>query len=48
MEVLKIAFSNSLALEFISMLSMGIVALELALRLVIFQDVRLFSLPFSC
>ena len=43
MEVLKIAFSNSLALEFISMLSMGIVALELALRLVIFQDMAFFT-----
>ena len=38
MEVLKIAFQNSLVLEFISMLSMGIIALELALRLIIFQD----------
>ena len=43
MEVLKIAFSNSLALEFISMLSMGIVALELAIRLIIFQDITFFT-----
>ena len=43
MEVLKIAFSNSLALEFISMLSMGIVALELAIRLIIFQDMPFFT-----
>ena len=43
MEVLKIAFSNSLALEFISMLSMGIVALELAIRLIIFQDMTFFT-----
>lgn len=39
MEVLKVAFQNSLVLEFISMLSMGIIALELALRLIIFQDI---------
>jgi len=39
MEVLKIAFQNSLVLEFISMLSMGIIALELALRLIVFQDI---------
>ncbi|WP_050182637.1 thiol reductant ABC exporter subunit CydD [Domibacillus robiginosus] len=43
MEVLKIAFQNSLALEFISMLSMGIVALELAVQLIIFQNVTFFT-----
>ena len=45
MEVLKIAFQNSLALEFISMLSMGIIALELAIRLIIFQNIT-FSTAF--
>ncbi len=39
MKVLKIAFQNSLALEFISMLSIGIIALELAIRLIIFQNI---------
>jgi len=39
MEVLKVAFQNSLVLEFISMLSMGVIALELALRLIVFQDI---------
>ncbi|MED4082597.1 thiol reductant ABC exporter subunit CydD [Halalkalibacterium halodurans] len=38
MSVLKIAFSNSLALEFISMLSIGIIALEVAIRMIIVQD----------
>ncbi|RLL47070.1 thiol reductant ABC exporter subunit CydD [Oceanobacillus piezotolerans] len=42
MEVLKIAFSNSLALEFISMLSIGLIALEVAIRLIIFQDISFF------
>ncbi|WP_067724840.1 thiol reductant ABC exporter subunit CydD [Oceanobacillus damuensis] len=43
MEVLKIAFTNSLALEFISMLSVGLVALEIAVRLIIFQDITFFT-----
>lgn len=43
MEVLKIAFSNSLALEFISMLSIGLIALEIAIRLIIFQDISFFT-----
>ncbi|WP_085991411.1 thiol reductant ABC exporter subunit CydD [Oceanobacillus senegalensis] len=43
MEVLKIAFTNSLALEFISMLSIGIIALEVAIRLIIFQDISFFT-----
>ena len=43
MEVLKIAFQNSLALEFISMLSIGLIALEVALRLIIFQDITFFT-----
>lgn len=43
MEVLKVAFSNSLALEFISMLSIGLVALEVAIRMIIFQDVTFYT-----
>ncbi|AXI08595.1 thiol reductant ABC exporter subunit CydD [Oceanobacillus zhaokaii] len=43
MVVLKTAFSNSLALEFISMLSIGLIALEVAIRLIIFQDITFFT-----
>ncbi|MCM3714545.1 thiol reductant ABC exporter subunit CydD [Alkalihalobacillus oceani] len=43
MEVLKIAFISSLMLEFISMLSMGIIALEVSLQLIIFQGISFFS-----
>ncbi len=43
MDVLKIAFQNSLALEFISMLSIGLVALEIAIRMVIFQDLSFYT-----
>lgn len=43
MVVLKTAFANSLALEFISMLSMGLIALEVAIRLIIFQDMSFFT-----
>lgn len=43
MVVLKTAFANSLALEFISMLSMGLIALEVAIRLIIFQDISFFT-----
>lgn len=43
MKVLKIAFSNSLALEFIAMLSIGLIALEVAVRLIIFQDISFFT-----
>lgn len=43
MEVLKVAFMNSLALEFISMLAIGLIALEIALRLIVFQDIPFFT-----
>ncbi|GAK13536.1 thiol reductant ABC exporter subunit CydD [Geomicrobium sp. JCM 19039] len=43
MNVLKVAFSNSLALEFISMLSIGIIALEVAIRMIIVQDTSFVS-----
>lgn len=43
MEVLKVAFMNSLALEFISMLSIGLVALEVAFQMVIFERLSFFT-----
>lgn len=43
MEVLKIAFVSSLMLEYISMLSIGLIALELGLRLVVFESVTFFT-----
>lgn len=43
MEVLKSAFLSSLALEYISMLSMGIIALEIGLRLVVFDSLTFFT-----
>ncbi len=43
MEVLKIAFLSSLMLEFISMLSIGLIALEVGLRLVVFQSITFFT-----
>lgn len=43
MVVLKTAFANSFALEFISMLSMGLIALEVAFRLIIFQNISFFT-----
>ncbi|MBU8792106.1 thiol reductant ABC exporter subunit CydD [Oceanobacillus caeni] len=43
MDVLKVAFQNSLALEFISMLSIGLVALEVALRMIVFQDLSFYT-----
>ncbi|WP_130859574.1 thiol reductant ABC exporter subunit CydD [Gracilibacillus phocaeensis] len=45
MDVLKVAFSNSLALEFISMLSIGLIALEIAIRMIIFENLT-FSVGF--
>ncbi|WP_332630782.1 thiol reductant ABC exporter subunit CydD [Halalkalibacter flavus] len=43
MEILKVAFTSSLMLEFISMLSIGLVALELGLRLVVFNQISFFT-----
>lgn len=43
MSILKVAFMSSLMLEFISMLSIGLVALELSLRLVVFQTLDFFT-----
>ncbi|GAA0361436.1 thiol reductant ABC exporter subunit CydD [Bacillus horti] len=42
MSVLKVAFLSSLMLEFISMLSIALVALEVGLRLVIYQQLSFF------
>ncbi|PYZ92201.1 thiol reductant ABC exporter subunit CydD [Salipaludibacillus keqinensis] len=43
MDVLKIAFLSSLMLEFISMLSIALVALEVGLRLVIYDQLTFFT-----
>ncbi|MBH0166875.1 thiol reductant ABC exporter subunit CydD [Fictibacillus sp. 7GRE50] len=45
MKVLKIAFLSALSLEFISMLSIGLIAFELGLQIVVFKSV-LFSAAF--
>ncbi|MCJ0930206.1 thiol reductant ABC exporter subunit CydD [Virgibacillus halodenitrificans] len=42
MEILKIAFTSSFMLELISMLSIGIVALEVALQLIIFDGITFY------
>ncbi|SIS58209.1 thiol reductant ABC exporter subunit CydD [Salimicrobium flavidum] len=43
MEVLKTAFVSSLMLELISMLSIGLIALEIALQLIIFENMNFFT-----
>ncbi|WP_203290198.1 thiol reductant ABC exporter subunit CydD [Metabacillus sp. cB07] len=43
MQVLKVAFLSALSLEFISMLSIGLIAFELGLQIVVFQTVTFFS-----
>lgn len=43
MDVLKSAFLSSLMLEYISMLSIGIIALEIGLRLVVFDSISFFT-----
>ncbi|MFC7321567.1 thiol reductant ABC exporter subunit CydD [Halobacillus campisalis] len=43
MEVLKVAFVSSLMLEFISMLSIGLIAMEIAIRLVVYENITFFS-----
>jgi ATP-binding cassette subfamily C protein CydD len=42
MSVLKVAFVSSLMLEFISMLSIGLIALEIAIRLVVYESIAFF------
>ncbi|SDJ80732.1 thiol reductant ABC exporter subunit CydD [Salimicrobium halophilum] len=43
MDVLKTAFVSSLMLELISMLSIGLIALEIALQLIIFENMDFFT-----
>ncbi|GAB3044600.1 thiol reductant ABC exporter subunit CydD [Virgibacillus ainsalahensis] len=43
MEILKVAFTNSFMLEVITMLSIGIVALELAIQLIIYESISFFT-----
>ncbi len=43
MEILKIAFTSSFMLELISMLSIGIIALELAIQLIIYKSISFFT-----
>lgn len=43
MEILKVAFTSSFMLELISMLSIGIVALELAIQLIIYESISFFT-----
>lgn len=43
MEVLKIAFTSALMLEMISMLGMGLIALEISLRLIVFNSISFFT-----
>ncbi|PPA70773.1 thiol reductant ABC exporter subunit CydD [Jeotgalibacillus proteolyticus] len=43
LDVLKVAFVSSLMLEYISMLGIGLIALELGLRLVVFESVTFFT-----
>ncbi|SFD83772.1 ATP-binding cassette, subfamily C, CydD [Lentibacillus persicus] len=43
MEILKVAFTSSFMLELISMLSIGLVALELAIQMIIYEQVSFFT-----
>ncbi|HLR02502.1 MAG TPA: thiol reductant ABC exporter subunit CydD [Virgibacillus sp.] len=43
MSILKVAFTNSFMLELISMLSIGIIALEVALQLILFDGITFFG-----
>ncbi|WP_077303016.1 thiol reductant ABC exporter subunit CydD [Virgibacillus pantothenticus] len=43
MEILKVAFTSSFMLELISMLAIGLVALEVALQLIVFDGISFFS-----
>ncbi|UOQ91594.1 thiol reductant ABC exporter subunit CydD [Halobacillus shinanisalinarum] len=43
MEVLKIAFVSSFMLELISMLSIGLIALEVAIQLVVYESISFFT-----
>lgn len=43
MEILKVAFTSSFMLELISMLSIGLIALELAIQLIIYERITFFT-----
>ncbi|NBJ67949.1 MULTISPECIES: thiol reductant ABC exporter subunit CydD [Clostridia] len=43
MEILKVAFTSSFMLELISMLAIGLVALEVALQLIVFDGISFFT-----
>jgi ATP-binding cassette subfamily C protein CydD len=43
MEILKVAFASSFMLELISMLAIGIIALEIALQLIVFDGISFFT-----
>lgn len=43
MDILKVAFTNSFMMELISMLSIGIIALEVALQLIVFDGISFFT-----
>ncbi len=43
MEVLKIAFVSSFMMELISMLSIGLIALEIAIQLVVYENISFFT-----
>ncbi|WP_404451272.1 thiol reductant ABC exporter subunit CydD [Virgibacillus necropolis] len=43
MEILKVAFTSSFMLELISMLSIGLIALEVAIQLIIYESISFFT-----
>lgn len=43
MEILKVAFTQSFMLEVVTMLSIGIIALELAIQLIIYESISFFT-----
>ncbi|WP_077325451.1 thiol reductant ABC exporter subunit CydD [Virgibacillus siamensis] len=43
MQILKVAFTSSFMLELISMLSIGIIALEVAIQLIIYESISFFT-----
>ncbi|MBY7142097.1 thiol reductant ABC exporter subunit CydD [Virgibacillus sp. NKC19-3] len=43
MEILKVAFTSSFMLELISMLSIGLVALELSIQLIVYESISFFT-----
>lgn len=43
MEILKVAFTSSFMLELISMLSIGLIALEVAIQLIVYESISFFT-----